>query len=665
MGAYGIKYMASWGSRKGLSGYLYIQENGYTGPVTELTLKGFDKTALSVQQKFKDWDSPIMGKVLSFTIENNFADFYSLMPLLTATERQYFVSLYVTAPSSEYKSLFEGFINTGQTSQKMLQKQEIHLVASTYLSKLNNYTTSLVDTRQNVFFVNLIDDILSSVGQYNLRINSSLWTGTDPGSGKTLFNTTGINTEVFWEDNVTRKNNLEILKMILVSFNCFIYWKNGYWYIERFDDIWNENPVYVEYQSGTIYNSTMTGTIINGSRNLIDIQSLQFMNTSQTLFITPGYKTIKLNLNTDKHLLLNLIDPVFPAVDDIPDVASGAVPLPDLKTWEKESKFSWLNVTSPNSMTNAIKKFDLGTTDSDDYYEGLYTRFRVGIVATETNINIEFNYWATISGSTSGGGIPPGSTKYSFKFHWWLREASTNYFLVYNASDDTFSRVQNTGGTDLTFAVNTTEEVNQSNFDEKTKTYKVSLSIAVGTLYAVGSIQDFVLAICIPELLSNGNSIHFADGIAMEQYGDVKVVVNNPADGVDNEIIGTTNTLFLDKKEIDIDIADIANINYTNGILTGADLLTRTVNWNNGGSTSRPLIDWLMIDKFRIYNVSRQRIKGTVFRNMNLEVFDLFNDSNQPDKKFILTGYIYNPVFDSYDVDLWEFDIDTVINLLG
>ena len=672
--SYGTKYIATWGSRKGLSGNLYIKELDYTGDATTILLKGFDKGALAIEQKFNDWESPILGRVLSFTIVNSFEDFYFLLPLLTATERQFLVELDVTNPSNEAKLLFKGYLNTGQTSQKMLPKQDIHLVASTYLSKLDNYTTDLVNTWQVLFFVNLINGILSSIGQYNLRINSSLWTVADPGAGKTLFNTTGINTEVFWEDNITKKNNLEILRMILISFNCFIYWKEGYWYIERFDDLWNTNPTYVEYAFDTVYDSTMSGTVVSLSRSLIDIQTLKFMNTSQTLHVNPGYKTIKINVNTDKHLLFNLIDPFFPDnADDIPDVDANTIPLPVSKEWEKAEKFSWSIPSHKYGMTSSISRQGIGADDSHDYYQGLYTRFRVAIADVDTTLDIEFTYYGYIPGDINGTNVSPDFTNYFFKFNWWLKEADNDYYIVENESDGSYQRVQNTNGADRTSVLNSTSKVSFTSFDKDTRTYKMSVGVTIGGIYDIDTIHDLVLGIGVPTLLNGDTEISYVPmtnppqghKVGREQFGDVKITVNNPIDSIDNEIEGTTNTLFLNKKEIDIDIADISNINYTNGILTGSDLSLRTSKWSKGDSVFRPLVDWLMIDKFRLYNVSRQRIKGTIFRDRNLEVFDLFTDSNQPDKKFILVGYTYHPVFDSYDIDLWEFDVDTVINLLG
>jgi len=654
--AYGVKYKAGWSSRKGLQGYLYIDLEGYSGAVTDLILKHSGGDDLRIEQNWTDWESPILGKTLSFTLVNHFTDFFEILPLLTATEREYRVRVEVIAPSSKIQTLFQGYLNLGSTSQRYLNKQSITLVASTYLSKLDNYTASMVETLQDVYFINLIDSILSSIGSYNIRVNCSLHDGGGLTSGQTLFNKNGINTEVFWEDNVKRKNNLEILRMILTSFNCYIYWKDGYWYIERFTDIWDESVTYVEYTTGVTYTEASTGAVVPITRTVTDVHDLVFLRQSQTLYIEPGYKTIQINLDSESHLLLNLANSLVLA-NIANDSTAGVLPDPDIRVWEKDSDITWTQPSSFGSIVNVLKVspiLDLTNNPviaafvtSEHFHRGLYTKFRI-LVAEDTKLGIEFKY-----GCDANFSFAASYNVWNFTLHWYLREAGTSNFLIWNDSLEAYEWVAATTST----GYNSFEVLSSAfNTEEKTTTFKATLPVGEIAGSSLGE-KTFILGVGQPGIdrVTAGEE----DEITASYFGDFLLTVTDTLEN--NEIIGNINTLFLNKKEIDIDIADVANINYVNGILGGASLGTRTSLWTGQESTPFSLMYLLLIDKFRMHNVSRQRISADVFDVLTLELFDLFQDSKQSNKKFVLTGYSYSPLEDEYELDLYEFDTDTVI----
>lgn len=77
-----------------------------------------------------------------------------------------------------------------------------------------------------------------------------------------------------------------------------------------------------------------------------------------------------------------------------------------------------------------------------------------------------------------------------------------------------------------------------------------------------------------------------------------------------------------------------------------------------------PLTDVLMREKFQYANSSRQKITSTCLPNTILAPCQLFIDSKQPEKKFILTGYRYDVLADDYEVEITEYDNTTPINLV-
>lgn len=657
--AYGLKYRAPFGSLNGNSGYVYIDEQDWVGGVTDLTLSHEGTSDLQLDQSFNNWEDPILGRSLTFTIINDLPDFYTLMTLITAQERQYRVRCEVDFEGGA-KKLFYGFLNVDTITQKYLKRQEIRFTASSYLSKLNFFTSDLIETIQDIYFINLIDDILSNIGSFNIRVNSSLYDKDSTlSAGQTLFNKNGVNTEAFWEDNIKRKNNLEILRMILRSFNAFIYWYDDYWYIERYIDLYNTSPSYVEYTNGVTYDADDTGTVVNLSRSNVNIHTLQFVEQSQTLHIDPGFKDIVIDINAD-YLILNLVRTPLIA-NEIPEIDPGDLddPTPSLRTWLKsplESPFFWVS-GSFNDIRNNISHGNIVNDDGSniDAYllSGLFTTFRV-FVTEETNLKISWKH---------GFSIFNRSNVYSVNIGWYLKDIDTGEYLVYNDSSEAYEWQSITPPSldyrneFVSFIGEGLPEASKDLYDENNNTYLFSQILPLGEIGTTEGTHKFVLGILYARIPWTG----IPPAVIVENFGDIEVTVNDTLE--DNSIEAKSTSLFLNRKETELDLVDVANINYTNGILNQLDLSGRTSLWKNAAAVENKLTDWYLIEKYQLYSESRQRIFGTVHRTDEFQLLSLFTDSGQGGKKFVLMGYTYFPVDDMYAVKIYEIDIDTVVNL--
>lgn len=75
-----------------------------------------------------------------------------------------------------------------------------------------------------------------------------------------------------------------------------------------------------------------------------------------------------------------------------------------------------------------------------------------------------------------------------------------------------------------------------------------------------------------------------------------------------------------------------------------------------------PLTDIILKNKYQLYNRSRQKISSEV-KNLNpMKPFQMFTDSKQGNKMFVLGGFRYKPCSDVYGIELFEYDNTTVIN---
>ena len=77
-----------------------------------------------------------------------------------------------------------------------------------------------------------------------------------------------------------------------------------------------------------------------------------------------------------------------------------------------------------------------------------------------------------------------------------------------------------------------------------------------------------------------------------------------------------------------------------------------------------PLVDLLLKSKFQLYNVTRQKLSGTVKSITGIVPFQLLKDSKQSDKPFVITGITENVLSDTYDIEINEYDNSTDINLV-
>ena len=648
--AYGQKYKCGFSSAD-QTGWVYIYEDGYGGAVEELVTRS---ESVKIRYNWKGWEEPIIGLTASFTIVNTKDNFFTLLPLLTAEERKYWIKIERVSPSSLV--MFEGFLNCEDNEQKYLKRQDIRLNASSYLSKLQYVYAPTIEVLENDTFINIIDDCLTQTGASdNIRINCSLYaTGDTLAAGQTLFNKNAVYKEVFWKNNVDRDSALDVIKKILTTFDCYIYWYNEYWYIERYADIWNNPQNYVEYTSNTSpgYGPGDAGTPVQTTDNPVDFKGMIPLERSQLISMIIGQKQVEVNI--EQQLMFNLIINNFEGATAI----SGVVPYPDYRQWQywdpPGSDINWDQGWLPyKNIARGIHRY-LWEESAPDVYatqRGIYTRFRT-TMSEQTVFTIKFKV-ALIN--APGASWPDN---YDVDFHWYLRNPVGNYFIMHEDSDDTWHREETTEVMGLQ-----TITIPASEFDQSSYTVEVSITIPFEDIVDSSWYGDQDFVFCIGTELVNyygggGTSIPEAN----IWYGDVEITAT--AELTDNYYSGDINTNFLNKKTIELPFSDIADLSIKNGIFRGTNLDIRTDTWEDGESLAHTLAEIKIRDKFRLYNKSRQKITADV-KDVNFyKPLSLFEDTNQAGLCFILMGYGYSPQDDRMGLELSEYDNTDTINLI-
>lgn len=647
--AYNNKYFAGWESR-GRQGYLYIDEVDFIGSPEQLRLLS-DGFRLNI--RFNDWNDPIIGTQVEFNIVNETANFFDLLPLTYAEERQFKVRIVETHPTTN--SLFEGYINCEPITQKLLLRNSINFVASGYLYKLENHHPASIDTLQTITFIDIINEILNSTGQsFPVRVNCELVAEGDVKEvGQTLFNKNGFYTELFWENETDRKSALYILRSILTSYDCYIYWLNGVWYIERYEDIWKESKTFVEYQPNVAYSPISTGTVVEVTETIKSVHALRFINLSQTLKSQPGLKTIRVNLNDARFLNLtrNEFKSITKTKDDVDPLE------PDLRNWIAwtDTHITWSDEGLPKSViSNSIKRTiaysDFPSPEWFLWWYGLFTKFKVTVDADDVKLQIKFKYVVdpqTISWIIDEN--EPGFTTwgdYDFHFHWYLRNLPGDYYI--SNSGNSWKKMYAAGmgyyeGQNKYIQKVT---VNGSSFDTINNSVEVSITVPLGLvdtyqddLYAgkLRGDQTLILCIGLETILATTTQDTFGPHAKSAWYGDVEITCSG---GLQNNVIeASPNNKFLNKKEIDLDLYDVINYNYKNAILRGNDLSIRTERWGILGGDAVVLEKGLVWATHNNPTVSDNKIiNGTGFANFSQSINGLSENTTYYVKAYAIDG---------------------------
>jgi hypothetical protein len=623
------------------------------------------KDGITISTIMNDWDDPIITQTAEIDILNTRTNFFDLLPLLSAEERHYRIRINQTSPTTKY--LFEGFLNSDIVEQTYLNKQPIRLVASNYTQKLDYVTPNSVNTLQKLSLIDLISQSLIMTGtDASIYVNMTICpSGGSLSTNYTPIGLTACNTEVFWQNNVDRDSGLDIITKILKPFNSYIFWWNGNWYIERYDDLKNYPQHYVGYDLDVSYGYQLGGASITLYDISTNIFSYHPIEKSQLLSINPGLNqlTIKYNDNLYDNLLysdlsgLTSIDPGFIVQD---------------RTWRYSSDPSYNFRTSDfgkpsgyisNSCWMTISPGLSGkNSESSPYFQYKYKDCLMGgfkctidssIVTNPTNLSINWK-WKPIAGSSPGDQTQYSPLVTAFKLRWYLKYANSYWLFHIDASKNyslTYSTDNATGYN--AFTILPTDLIKNENY-----IYEATISIPLSEVPGVTTgDQSLIFGLLLPSYTFNGTD-YFVNG---NIWGDVTATVTSTLQN--NTFNSTINNKFLNKKTIELDLFDINSLNYKNGIYSGPYYPFRSSTWYDTEGVYLSIKDRLLKEKYRLYNKSRQSIKATIDCSTYLKPFSMWYDSNQSGKTFVLTSYSYYPTKNMADCVWSEYDENETVNL--
>ena len=658
--AFTKEYDVAWTSNRNLSGTIEIQRDGasYQGSLTLL------KESLEIKRELPSWEDQIIRQNCSFAVVNQESDWFDMIELMTAGLGKRKILVYQDTDSSTPSLLFEGYLNVETITQPIYEKSIVRFTASSLLNKLQFLHPSSIDTLQTLTLIDLIDDCLVLTGSnYNIRVNCSLYeSDASLGTGQTLFNRTGIFTEVFWEDNIQRMNALDIIKNILKPFDCYLYWYNECWYIERYMDLHETSKTYVEYTTGTSYGYADSGSEVSESIQGYQIHGSQFKQVfdSQRLGVKPGLRKITIR-GTEKQYFNLLNADLSETINHTDDF-----PLPAYREWYTYDPaiigdgYGWgYKGERFRGIANGIRRIGYSTNSGADYTRGLSTLFRFSIT-DDTELTLKWSIAITNMANIPGQFLG-NEDKYDLRLYWWLAEG--NSFFYYNESLGQWAVAT---GTPQDYVQRI--DLRGSDLDSDLLSYRVEITIPVGEIFATSSAYQY-----------NARTVRF--GIGHERFVRSSVIygdVDEPSDSITfgdvfaattdspetNLVEGVQNTDFLDELEIDVLVYDVTNWGFRNGlVLSPYDLWSiRTDEWTDSTGADT-LMRKLLETKFRQHNESRQKIEmvyDTTIRFRPLHPFVDFLQSNLP---FIMLSDTYKPELEQHSCVFWEHDDTETVNL--
>jgi len=642
---YNIKYYTPWYS-KYTQGMLFIDELDGTDPSTRITLL---PEGMQIKYDFTDWNDPIVKLNSTLQILNDRDDFYDLLDLVSNEERQFQVRIYDTDNSI---NLFTGFINTATANEKYRHNAPLKVTASNYLSKLRDIHPTIVDTIDRRSIIDILNETLKLTGKEDpIRVNMGLYEDSLSygfGYGK-AFNRCGISTENFWQNNIERDGGLDIIEKILIPFDNYIYWYDGAWYVERYDDIWEE-PVkeFIEYQPDTSYDYGTTGEDVSILDSSINIKSLCFLEDAPTIGFIPGLNKIEVKLEGIP--FSNLTNPFEP------DNATFTTQ-PNPRYWYPTYTKEWVYYHTAGSASfpyiGPYKTFKnawlrAGGYSPSDSSTGCATKFKMTIdPSAGTALKISLRWLPVVTGGTQN------EADYDFYIRYYLKDYTGTYGTMYIMYDDDNSRWYRGSEPYIEDAINT-HNVSGSDF-KGTIPLETTIDIDLSDP-SVGLSGDktFIFGMMVGYYADAGDT---PDTPLLGEYqGDYQIAATG--DFQNNLITGTLNNAFINKKEIECTIYDIESLNYANGIFFNSEYSARSNFWTEDGITAYPLTDMLISNKAQLYANTRQKITGTIRSETPIRPFSLYYDSSQGYKQFVLTAYDYNVLKDEYRCTWNEYNTE-------
>lgn len=639
--AYGQIYQSNFYNHFNKLVTVKIYKRDYVSTVSDIRT-----TEVVINNNYIGDDTPVIGHSarVVFVNEETF-DFYD--GILSGYEKEYMGEILWNG-----KLVFVGFLICDLVEQQLLDMALITLQFTNYLRRLEDiYQPSIADAIDEISTLyDLVSEaILETELIYPINSNSTLFhDGMFNGITFTFLNQVYVENDVFYKNLDEYEDAYTVLNMILRSFDMFLYWHDSKWVLERYENILRVGD--------WVLDDGGSATSLRQEFNKQD-GDFTYINTSQVLQYNSGAETliIKLNERAFSTLVFNNFTAamtttayIFPLANVLSD-----------KTWYINEDCTDLEVGYNFYGISKYFKWQISSMSANYEYKGahyvFWTQFNTDIPSV-LNVNYKMST-SKVSGSLAIYDVV--KVRFTIRVN---AGDSPNQYVYQDANGDT----------QLSVAYQEFEiefngpDIQDSNLFAVTKNIELdNITASLGNSTRGANAVSFIISF-LPTYFKFQSGL---DGYRGTNYiGDIAVTLS--PDVIDNQIEADINAGFIKTKEIDLDLFDIDNLNYKNG-LECIQLVAgwiRTSSWNSdGGSVYYSLVDMLISSKYKKLNRTTKKIVATILIDEYLKTFAIITDDNVlydgSPIKFVITQYTWDLVSGSYDIVAEEFpDTDIILN---
>jgi hypothetical protein len=431
-------------------------------------------------------------------------------------------------------------------------------------------------------------------------------------------------------------NTYTVLNKMLLSFGAYLYQYGQKWIIERIENVSRVGD-WVYY----VHDST-SGVGIATLKQSLNKQAgdFKYCDESQILQYNSGIKTLKLNL-LDKEL-----NTLVPNNYDADTVTTITDETPEAGSLSTKTFYTNINNTALDSglvygeMSHYFY-WQAGPLPAWQYRGGLYYVFSVQFNASTKPTSLQVNYKTELL-TTSGVGI--------VQMRFFIRVNSgtkAGYYLARAETGDLYCREEDSVIPPYVF-------VKEFSGDAVLNSMSVSEILDLKSIWTeLGSpaIQDFIIGFLPAYIQLSGDESWVY--LTPNCIGDFEIKID--PEKQNNSITTIINDNFIKKEENEIDLFDLNNINYSNGLeYTSAG--AKTSAWSTtGGAPYTSLVNLFIKDRFRKYSATARNIAAKILYDGYIKPFALLTDNDLVGLTFVISKYNWDLVNGTYEIEAEEY----------
>ena len=626
--AYGEIYYCQFEEFTGKTVRVSIQEDGYTGINSEITMDGNEPITI----ESNDYDK-VRSKTAVIRLNNTFTDRFLFAKMVQEDYTKY--KLIITYDSN---TVFIGYMLQTTYNQRIIYKDDIILTFSSGIGNLQYMYPDILTDSGNEYrtIMEYLISVMDLLGyDYKIYINSTLYEDSMTSSEKAdnPFKAALLNRYLFYGNDGKWDNALLILNKILGGMNAYAHIKGDTLYVQRLNDMKTTSKTWWTYDSATAAYSNVAETF-----------SLKSYETTVSEIgvnysVEPALKLYKLYLKSANYN--NLVNNDFSRLVACSPAAGD--PENNLYQWTYNDDYINMEDTNYNSgfIDSGLKYYNDSGKTITEYgnngwlnYNGMITNVNDDII-----FSIAFKCFSPIYVTE-----PLLTIKYKMLFRspgsGWGFSVDQDGVIQSDVNHYREIKITNTGDTDIY-----ENKVNDT----------LDISGQLNSLGLTGDIE-FLFEVYPPVLSALDGSGANAE---RSVYGDFFLKIG---DKINNYLEADLNNVAFTEKEETIYIFDIGMINYFNQpVRLDSGNYAHTALWSDWLWSAKTLQQHYILNKSNQYQSPVPSFDITIQdSSQEIDMLDMFETNQLQDElsnnmTFWITKYKWNVKKHTYKLKLTKW----------